>query len=242
MIYQCNPRGILCQPLDEQTVRYYICLVDIPTSWGSSISFDGGVVQEDTTELVYTASVNMQPESPPCAPVDDFKTYLLPVYTTQSGELYTVVVQGPQDPKKSNGAKKKGTISNTPALKYWDVYLESDTTPVIHPMQPRPFVIMNSSNNADFYVGVFAKTPTPKTGDFYTIPFAGMSAGQGSTPADTLVCVLQSPVSGTANQVTAFGCIPTIADQFNNVQIVVYNPNITSGPTIRFNYDSPNML
>jgi hypothetical protein len=219
--YNSVARGQLCSPSDNTAILYYICLVDIPTSWGRP-KFDAGTFESGT--LTYTADIAF-PTVAGADPGNAFVTYLLPLYTQQSGRINDLVVQG----NTPNGVKKTGLVNNSkPIIRF----TEPTAYETVTPLEARTFVIQSGSDTNNYYAGVFVLTPAVKPGVVYATSFKSMTADK--TDSAKLICELQTLSTGTANQVTVFGCVPASKDQFTKAK--VKDPNGSEGTAVNFDY------
>lgn len=243
--YNPNPRGILLQPINrsvnapgQPAINYFMCVFDVPDSWGA-LTFNDGAADAETNTITFTIttpgfvfpSANLPPST-------TFQTTLFKLFTKQQYNLVTVKV------KDTAGTVKSGTIINSTPVKA-DIFSDADdlneegelvatkrdgTAPAVN--QCRPFVIKNASRADQFFVGAFALTPA--TGG-YGNQFKSMT--KEASPSKNLVCDYET--STLTKSVAACGVIKSTLDEFDKVKIKnISDPNLMG----TFNYTSPTII
>lgn len=233
--YNPAPRGILIQPLDQDknsptgpAVYYYLCVFDVPDSWGTTLTFDGGVANETDKSITYTITNAGFVFPSGTLPADTpFTTNLFPVFTAQTFNDLRVV-----NIKDTSGNIKTGTINNSTPVKATPPEHSIDDVDIsFSANQCRPFIVKNGSRADQFFIGAMALTP----GAGYSNLFKSIT--KDATTATLLNCEFDTGSATTA--VNAVGAKKASLNEFLTVQM---KNNTNPALVGTYNYASPGII
>ncbi len=149
--FDLNVRGALITPYNNQTVHYYLILIDLPTGTDlSGFAIVPPPIDGSSTAINYTYS-GVFTESQTDENCDGYSTYALPVYTIQKGMDR---VKGASSITITDSQGNK--VGGDPNRLHPPIVEILSTTSVICV----PFVVQSLKHPANYFVVVMAHFPT----------------------------------------------------------------------------------